>query len=57
MNMLIHDTLAVEPTPINRKTSDYPNEMLENCSDIKLKNRRFTRYLEIQFWVMLLFWL
>ena len=28
--MLIHDTLAVEPTPINRKTSDDPNEMLEN---------------------------
>lgn len=56
MNMLIHNTLAIEPTPINRKTLD-PNEMLENCSDIKLKNRKFTRYLEIQFWVMLLFWL
>jgi hypothetical protein len=30
MNMLIHNTLAVEPTPINRKTSDDPNEILKN---------------------------
>ena len=29
--MLIHDTLAIEPTPLmNEKTSDDPNEMLEN---------------------------
>ena len=32
MNMLIHDTLAIEPTLINRKTSD-PNKILENYSD------------------------
>ena len=33
MNMLIHDTLAVEPTPLmNRKTSD-PIKILENYSD------------------------
>ena len=31
MNMLIHDTLAVEPTPLmNEKTSDNPIEILEN---------------------------
>ena len=28
--MLIHDTLAIEPTPINRKTLDDPIEILEN---------------------------
>ena len=33
--MLIHDTLAVEPTLINRKISDNPIEILENCSDSK----------------------
>ena len=27
---LIHETLAVGPTPINRKTSDNPIEILEN---------------------------
>ena len=32
--MLIHDTLAVGTTLINRKTLD-PNEILENCSDSK----------------------